>query len=114
MRTYAIACTSYKWSTRFLQNETWVPLELGSSIEKYQNIKYTIFLESYILIPAGILTGMGEATMWPVMGLFVVHYARCYARHGQQPTDVYITQFFGKFYAAFQFSNVSDLVYPCS
>ena len=66
-----------------------------------------IFLVSYTLIPAGVLTGMGEATMWPVMGLFVVHYARSYARHAKQSTDSYITQFFGIFYAVFQFSGVS-------
>lgn len=58
---------------------------------------------------AGVLTGMGEATMWPVMALFVVHYARCYARHAPESVDKYLPQFLGVFYAVFQLSSVSAL-----
>ncbi|XP_076805885.1 protein unc-93 homolog A-like [Clavelina lepadiformis] len=62
--------------------------------------------ESYTLIPAGVIVGMGEATMWPAMMLFVVHYARRFARHGTKSTERYTTEFIGLFYCAFQFSGV--------
>ena len=65
---------------------------------------------SYTLIPADVLAGMGEATMWPVITFFVVHYARCYAKHAKKTAESYITQFIGIFYFVFQASGVSTRI----
>jgi len=64
-------------------------------------------LASFTLIPAGVIVGIGEATMWPVMLLYCVHYARCYARYASKSTQAYVTEFIGTFYLLFQFSAVS-------
>ena len=65
------------------------------------------FVAYFTLIPAEIIVGIVEATMWPVMLLYCVHYARCYARYGSKSTQVYVTEFIGTFYLLFQFSAVS-------
>jgi len=67
---------------------------------------FVCILEVYILIPAGVIVGVGEATMWPSMMLFCVHYARCFARYGSRDVEFYVTEFIGYFYFIFQFSQV--------
>nr|XP_026692178.1 protein unc-93 homolog A-like isoform X1 [Ciona intestinalis] len=63
------------------------------------------FSEPYILIPAGVIVGMGESVMWPVMMVYVVHFARRFAKFGSKDTTVVITEFTGYFFCIFQISQ---------
>ena len=67
---------------------------------------YMYVAVAYTLIPAGVLAGIGEATMWPVMTLFVVHYAKRFSLYAKKPTESYMTQFIGIFYCLFHLSGV--------
>nr|CAB3263793.1 UNC93-like protein [Phallusia mammillata] len=49
---------------------------------------------------------MGEATMWPSMMLFTVHYAKRFARYGGKEQDFYVTEFIGYFFFVFQLCQV--------
>ena len=59
------------------------------------------------LIPAGIIAGVGEATLWPVMTLFCVHYACCFAHYATKDPRIYATELIGVLYFLHHLSSVS-------
>ncbi|XP_078492351.1 protein unc-93 homolog A-like isoform X1 [Ciona intestinalis] len=59
----------------------------------------------YLLIPAGILVGMGSSTMWPAMMVYVAHFARRFAKFSSKQTAEIITEFTGYFFCTFQISQ---------
>ena len=40
--------------------------------------------EPYLLIPAGLVVGIGEACSWPVMMLLISDYGHRYSKHASQ------------------------------
>ena len=65
--------------------------------------------EAFILIPAGLIVGIGEACFWPSAILFTMHYARCYARAGPQSAEQYTTQFLGILFSGLSLSEVRNI-----
>nr|XP_004226179.3 protein unc-93 homolog A-like [Ciona intestinalis] len=80
---------------------------VGCSITYLLYVLANYFPEAYVLIPVGILMGIGEATMWPVMFVYVVHYAKQFASFGTKDTAAVITRFTGYFFFAYQLSETT-------
>ena len=55
--------------------------------------------EAYLLIPAGLLVGFGEACMWPCMMIYILYFAQCYARYAPKSSAFYGTQLLGYFFS---------------
>lgn len=60
----------------------------------------------FILIPAGLIVGIGEACFWPSAILFTMHYARCFSRAGPQSAGQYTTQFLGILFSGLSLSGI--------
>lgn len=64
------------------------------------------FSEPYILIPAGVIVGIGEACYWPCAMIFIMHYAAVYAKYAMKSSAACITQFLGFFYTCLSLASV--------
>lgn len=62
--------------------------------------------EPYILIPAGVIVGIGEACYWPCAMIFIMHYAAVYAKYAMKSSAACITQFLGFFYTCLSLASI--------
>jgi len=69
-------------------------------------VAINFYPEPYLLIPAGLLVGFGEASMWPCLILYAVHFANCYAKFGEKTSSHYVTQFLGYTFTCLSASQV--------
>ena len=60
----------------------------------------------YLLIPAGLLVGFGEACMWPTMMIFIAHFGDQYGKYSEKDGGYYTTQLIGYFFTGLTFSQV--------
>lgn len=60
----------------------------------------------YLLIPAGLLVGFGEACMWPTMMIFIAHFGDQYGKYSEKDGGYYTTQMIGYFFTGLTFSQV--------
>jgi len=91
LRTYGVRKTMYMAQTTYL-------------IYSIANF----YPQAFILIPAGLIVGIGEACFWPSAILFTIHYASCYSVAGTTYTTAgqYTTQFLGFLFSALSLSGV--------
>jgi len=64
------------------------------------------FPEPYILIPAGVIVGIGEACYWPCAMIYIMYYASTYAKYAMKSSAACITQFLGLFYTCLSLASI--------
>ena len=62
--------------------------------------------EPYLLIPAGLFLGIGEACSWPVIMILISDYGHRYSKYASKSGAYYTTQMVGYFFTSLAFSQV--------
>ena len=67
------------------------------------------FAEPYILVPAGLIVGFGEACFWPSAMLIVMHFAKSYSEQSKgRSSKTYVSKFLGLYYTGLNIAWVSS------